>query len=277
MNIILVHIGEDIPKHININLKHLVKVSSLPIWFVSGKDPEISGINFIQISKYLHDKRNCEFKNICWLDKYGLNGFWSYTMQRFFIIESFCNDHNINEFVHIENDVVIYEDPAKIPFSKYYTNKIGINPVGPKESSAAYMYCNNTALLVKLNNSFLDCLKLGERFKEVANTDMVNEMKMLCYLEKKNGYLKYLPLFPEDDLSKMLGGIFDSASWGQYVGGTPHGHKPGVKFAHHYLGMKPNHYSVEWESGHKIPYVKCSVKCKLYNLHIHSKELEKYV
>jgi hypothetical protein len=96
---------------------------------------------------------------------------------------------------------------------------------------------------------------------------------------------KKLNHVPQESLGSHLqafGYLFDPASWGQYVGGTPHGEGPGFTAPHHWIGndLRAGRYQIRWDTdgeGRRIPYVKApddgSQEWPLFNLHIHSKNM----
>jgi hypothetical protein len=117
--------------------------------------------------------------------------------------------------------------------------------------------------------------------------DMVNEMSLMKFygVEKGDEYISNLPILPFGDYSEHFSefnSIFDPATWGQFVGGT-RVDGPGSKPQDHYIGvlLKNNpSWIVEWkeEDGLNVPYFNMNdVLFKINNLHIHSKNLKKYI
>jgi len=80
---------------------------------------------------------------------------------------------------------------------------------------------------------------------------------------------------------EVFNSLFDPASYGQLVGGTQ-SEGPGAKPQDHYIGrwlIANPQYSVIWkeENRLKIPYLNYGSGIKINNLHIHSKNLHKYM
>ncbi len=100
---------------------------------------------------------------------------------------------------------------------------------------------------------------------------------------------KLLSQVPVEDLTRnfsKIGYLFDPASWGQYVGGTPHNDGPGFCASHHWIGNDLSHgrYAVSWtvdDAGRRVPFVTCpensGSKWPLFNLHMHSKKISDHV
>jgi hypothetical protein len=117
--------------------------------------------------------------------------------------------------------------------------------------------------------------------------DMIHEMSLMrAYSKDYPEDLQHLPILPFGEFSKnyeVFNSIFDPASWGQYVGGTTDG-IPGAKPSDHYIGRllqnNPD-YTVIWkedDQNRKIPYFDYQEKqVRINNLHIHSKNLHKYL
>lgn len=100
---------------------------------------------------------------------------------------------------------------------------------------------------------------------------------------------KLLDHVPTENLSRYLGELgclFDAASWGQYVGGTPHGEGPGFCASHHWIGNDLHHhrYAIAWDMdrrGRRVPFITSreapGVRWPLFNLHVHSKRIADFV
>ncbi len=80
--------------------------------------------------------------------------------------------------------------------------------------------------------------------------------------------------------------LFDGASWGQYAGGTPNGHPPGVAFRHHWAGpdLLNGRFRLEWRTDDcRRAYPAVIDQCdggrewKLNNLHVHCKRIQDFV
>jgi hypothetical protein len=118
--------------------------------------------------------------------------------------------------------------------------------------------------------------------------DMINEMSLLYIysLHFNEKYLDFFPILPVGKYSKNLevfNSIFDPASYGQFVGGTPKaagGALPGFLDNNHFIGNEMiknrDKYAVIWDDD--IPYLKyVNTLYRINNLHIHSKLLEDFV
>ena len=101
--------------------------------------------------------------------------------------------------------------------------------------------------------------------------DEIHEMRLLGYVD--NGLIKKLPVFPGDE--DTFGYLFDPSSYGQFIDGTPNGHSPGFIDKQQYIGSKlDSSCNILYKDK---PYIyKEGVEYKIFNLHIHTKNLSKF-
>ena len=116
---------------------------------------------------------------------------------------------------------------------------------------------------------------------------MVNEMSLLHVLSLQEYFNKF-PILP--DIKHRY--VFDPGSYGQYLGGTNNGHPPGFADHKHIIGRDiiGGNIVPYFDEEHKKPLVFKEAlqpaeafvqtppqKYELFNLHVHSKKLEKFV
>jgi len=118
-------------------------------------------------------------------------------------------------------------------------------------------------------------MKSGERHLLSFGFDHISEMSLLSMANKLHliGSFNTLPE-PESEF------VFDPSSYGQFLGGTNNEHGPGFIDHKHNIGQAliQNRISVSFNQG--APYVydnEKDIERKLFNLHIHSKDLERFV
>jgi len=221
----------------------------------------------------------------------GQNDFWTITTTRLFYISNFLNKEGLLDMIHLENDVLIYEDLSKYEhtFQRLYKD-LAITVGGPDKCMTGFLFIKHPQALSHMVNFFMTLLKTS-RLKDIRqryNTDMVNEMTLMrAYSKDWPDKMKFLPILPFGEFSvnyDQFNSIFDPASWGQFVGGTTDG-IPGAKPDDHYIGQlltEHPEYDVIWKQG--IPYFRYVDKywtngtdIRINNLHIHSKNLNKYM
>lgn len=204
--------------------------------------------------------------------------FWLLTLLRLYVVYLYCKKENINEFLHLEYDNLIYSDLSvlkKLQPSVYFTR------VGPFCSSAGFVYCNSLESFTKFINKLQYLIKKGEvTVRTFTQYDNLSEMILLDLIHTHTkGVIDYLPILPEgkgDDNFNEIGVLFDGASYGQYLGGTNNGHDKGWYGLHQYVGQSLHNKNIEVKF-EELPYVVFQQKkIPVMNLHIHSKKLKDF-
>lgn len=299
MNIVLVHIDCDdkdlycnrgLPIFMEDCIKQIRTFNDCNLYLIT--DTHIDdiflnkyNINLINISNVNLNKLNV-FYNL-----FGKDNFWAVAAARFYYIEWFMKDNNIENVIHIENDILLYHnvnDYEKI-FEDTF-NGMAITPGGPGKCMTGYFYIKNHKLLEHMNDYFIEIYQsniLGNLKRKYNIISMINEQVLLFMYSKELGkdFLDYFPILPYGEHSynyNQFSSLFDPASYGQYVGGDRI-QGPGVKPDDHYIGQElinnPT-YDIKFEyvNDLKIPYFYYNnEKTFINNLHIHSKNLYKYL
>lgn len=214
-------------------------------------------------------------------------GFWQHTTERLFFVASLMARDRLEDVFHFENDVLIYCDLRMVleGINRCGGRGMHVTPVGRHWVSCGLLAVDRASSL----ESFCDFV-LGETAKNPGELiaehgiDMVNDMTLLNIFGDNGRNVSYFPILPHGEHARGLaefGSIFDGASWGQFVGGTNNGHAPGWVGGHHYVGREILHgsYTVCWEGQLlKRPFAmdRKGRKTPLANLHIHSKNLERF-
>jgi hypothetical protein len=243
------------------------------------------GVHPVAYESITGDPLYQEFQKRCFLD-----GFWNVTMARFIMLDVLMQRKGLIDVVHIENDVLIYNNPCNMlnEFRRVAGEKVLLTPVGDNYASGAYVYVRDIAPLRSLNDLFIEYMSKGKAFlKKILGTPDTTEMMLISYFYKHfENVINYLPIVPEGKGSnrfRIFNSLFDGASAGQYIGGT-RSDGPGWTGKHHWLGkyLQQWKYSFEWRTnsaGLKVPFMvdKKGRKYQLNNLHIHCKDLKRYM
>jgi len=265
-------------------LKELFSVKSLKYNLIGIKAEELDSESNQEFSRLYSFMNNRDM----------LGDFWFVTAQRFFLLETFIKKYNKENIIHLEYDNLLYVDLNQYEniFKNYYKNSIAIGPLSDSGDSAGIIYIDNFESIKFINNKILEYLKTY-----IDKSNLLTEMMMLkYYADKFPDKIKYYPVLPFDEKYsnnvEYFNSIFDPATWGQFIGGRNKpimgGHEnPGKDSIclNHRIGQELNKETVKiiWE--YDFEYRKCpfvvdintNKKWKLNNLHIHSKELSKYV
>ncbi len=297
LNLVLFHSGDSLPSFFWETIIHTRRYWSGPIHLLIPssycRDPHVQKYNCISIpvEEISSDALN-EFDSCQILKQYGRNNFWHAATQRLFALEAYIRTQGLDHVVHLENDVLIYRDLAEMEpvFLRLYKDTMAVTPMGPRHCTAAFSFIDSADALSKTTERMLSLLKYSEKdFKKLFDVDMVNDMVMLKIIQTEQPeHVKSLPILPKGDQARFIerfGSLFDCASWGQYAGGSPHGHKPGIAFDHHWIGREllAKRYDLIWipeSNGLYCPYVQARKGSagiwKLNNLHIHSKRIKDF-
>jgi len=256
---------DGVPSYTNISIEQTKKITNSDCILLTNDN----------ISEFNNDL--CEFFELCKknFNSFYKDPFWLLTLLRLYVVYLYVIKNNINSFVHLENDNLIYNDYSclkDLPPGCYFTK------VGPHCGSAGFLFCNNLEKLTITFNALKHLIKKGEtNIKPFVGYDFLSEM-ILIDLLVRGKKTEYLPLIPTDEYFNLTNCVFDGASYGQYIGGTNNNHGPGWFGANHYIGELINQKRAEILFENKQPTVKVDgIKTNIFNLHIHSKKLTNYV
>lgn len=286
MKSIYVHLSpKDLPFSNELNFSNFTFSSLPPYAEYSFKQTEyfLKNSPIILTNEHCNDLFLPEIKDFFNLCKSGFpsfykDTFWLTTLLRLYIVFLYSSKNNIEEFIHLEYDNLIYSDFSNLtilPKSTYFTR------VGPFCSSAGFVYCNSNKHFENFIDKLKSLLLKGEKtVQQFTRYDHLSEMIMidLIYSHTKN-VIDYLPILPAgtgDDNYKTLKVLFDGASYGQYLGGTNNGHSDGWYGLHQYVGQQLHNKNIKVFFDKK-PYVNFNNEnIPILNLHVHSKKLDRF-
>jgi hypothetical protein len=226
---------------------------------------------------------DCGFNNKSLLDKHFRNGFWHLCSLRFFYLYSYIGKNNLSNCIHLENDVLTYInfDNFDLQIKK---NKLYVTYDCDKRVIPGIVFIPNADALKPLVKNYNFSL---------------NDMENLAMIESES-----FPIFPiiDTQINKLnknyydFNSIFDAAAIGQYLGGMdkrnfdvryPDGDSRG--FVNETCLIKYDNYIFFWikkefklcDDSIKrlfIPHLVVNNSLiRINNLHIHSKELFKFI
>ena len=211
------------------------------------------------------------------------NGFWHWTSFRFYAILAYMKKYHITQIVHVENDVMVFENIANITFHR--PDKLLLTMDNEHRCVPGLMYIPNAHILEQ-------CLF---QFDHKQN-DMQNWGNV--YHIKDQSWIETLPIAPKNSAQKVspiltnhyehYNSIFDAASIGQYLGGIDPRNseqKDTKGFINTHCDFKYHNYDFTWlyEGQNKVPYMKIPSSTgnlqfiKIINLHVHSKNLCQFI
>ena len=212
------------------------------------------------------------FKNNLKLDRNYRNGFWHHCSMRFVYIYEFMRSNNITDIIHIENDVMIYDNLDNLK-DKFNKDKIYLLFDNTDRVIPGIMYINNYSNLKIILDSYdmkdNDMVNLGKYF----NSYFIEPFPIISIDSDENYFNKNF---------KYFNSIFDGAAIGQLIGGVDKRNNINIDIG--YINepciVKFNNNKFYWKKINNLwnPYLEINNKLvKINNLHIHSKSLENFL
>lgn len=279
MNIVLVCLN-NFQDYILINIKQLIRLNHENIYIITDK------IFFNNFSEYnnkinliakedLDDSYNYFLKNN--LDKSFRNGFWVYSSSRFFYIYEFMKKYNINNVIHLENDVLIYYN-CNLLINKINNNFIYLPFDSFDRNIASIMYIpNHNILKIVLDNYDLNKNDMYNFSSIMKKTNLINNFPIFISNEKEDEEYNFVTRNYEN-----FKFIFDAAAIGQYLGGVDKKNNPNdtIGFINETCIINYSTYKFILFNNENIikPFILIENKyIPIFNLHIHCKDLNKFI
>lgn len=281
MNYLLFYKGE-LPDYYTICINSILSVDDeAKIIFCGEKDISNSHINFL----HLNDITSKETDEIINLEVYEgttysekQNPLWLNSLLRIFYLRDAANELSLNEFIHFDLDVIIYKSFDEIN-NIFDFEKLNITEHMEDTPIFGYSYFPKLEIIKKLCSDLENYL-LNENIenKELPNFRPLNEMELLSIIKEKNSTLfSSLPNLPYG--SQKI--IFDPATYGQYFGGLPANSNSLFRRRHislsHTVGKEISSKRIKpiFRGNPRVLYN--TKKIDIVNLHIHSKQLSKFL
>lgn len=205
-----------------------------------------------------------------YLDKFNIKGsnfFRFVTYFRLIVLYEAMKQFKFENVCHIEYDNLIYFNENELCLK----DRMYFPLVADNFGSAGIMFINN-------HENFKSIIDL---FYTHYHNEAISDMNLLYQCKDFDNVIT-LPITHDHKNISLFNGIFDGASWGQYVGGTPHGDKAGFCVPFHYVGKRllNKEYAIGFSKykDKNIPIVtKDNTNYRLFNLHIHCKQLKDFL
>lgn len=212
------------------------------------------------------DSLNTNFDSKSLLNKEFRNGFWNNTSKRLFLVYEYMKLTNLEDVIHLENDVLLYSN------MKYkFEEKIYITMDSKKRCIPGIIYIPKYNLFTKLIQNY-----------DFTNNDMIN---LALFYNNNKEIVKTFPII-DDSIGNCMynenfqefDSIFDGAAIGQYLGGVDPRNIPGdsTGFINETCEIKYDKYKFKWikKGNYYFPFIEINDKLiAINNLHIHSKKL----
>jgi hypothetical protein len=195
---------------------------------------------------------------------------WFTSFYRIFVLNAFFNATK-TPFVHFDNDVLtFYSSNNLIDLD----NENYLTPHKITEFTFGYSVFKNLVKFNELTNKIYDLTRQGESYiKQLLGE--THEMRLLGHCGAD--LIKSLPGHPAIS-EPYQDFIFDPSSYGQFIDGTPAGHSPGFIDKSQLLGSVLDQEQPTITFRDKKPILSYNNKdYKIFNLHIHSKNLQRFL
>lgn len=303
VNIVQAHLGKELPSHLYQQLEQTrVFNPDVPVYLIISAGAEydrriIDRLGVIIVRKESIAKcanhRRFLFGNR--LNRRFWGGFWLYTSERFFAIESFLTACRLDNVVHMENDVMLYTELSPLlPRFQERCPGIGITMDSERRCVPGFVFIRNLEALSAMNgfiirhslrkrqndmSAIASFMKESAREASAALPVVPSRYRALYPLVSAAGEEGTSPWY--DESFEAFGGIFDAASLGQFVGGVDKrlDARDTSGFINETAVYDPRNMGLSWkvENGKRRPYGKVDgAEFPIFTLHIHSKELFRF-
>ena len=293
--IVLTHTGSVVPEYVTTCVKQLKHTNpSIPITLIA--DDEYAGKQTCQrlgISFYKSEDLNDnallkEFRRISFFKSWGKPdttypsppNFVQGTSERLFLLSAYLEKYEINDAWHIENDNMIYGcfDDIQQCLS---ADKLTCCTINDKHTVWNLAFIPKHELIKRaMVWYFIELNKGNEKLLKEYDIEMVHEMTIMA----RYGKLNFFPTLGNVHFveSKIKDFYFDPAVYGQFIGGTNNGHKPGFRAPQHHTirQMYPHLWKMAgFDKLNKRPFVwdQNDNPHQIFNLHMHNKHKMKRV
>lgn len=217
----------------------------------------------------------------------GLNngfrgGFWRLATERLFILHDFLEMQDIDEAIHTENDCLIYV-PIRSIIHALRTHYPGLTMT--PHASAGFVYMGNRSALTMLCgtmvNAWGDDMLMLNKFAHTYGPTLMGALPVIAPGDVRG-------LAGSTRNYDAIGGLFDGAPHGQYVGGPdPVNRHGGPGFVNGQAPYRVSDFEYEWTIDPSTKLRRMQMRKlaskggsgewrQLFHLHIHCKDLAKF-
>jgi len=303
-SIVFIHIGKKLPAYSEDAVrqaKHFNPKSA--VYFLLNDEAyqtapyslEDAGASVVFLESVPISTHHKKFKANTKLNLEFRDGFWLFTSERFFYLDSFMEQNGLNHVFHLEYDNMLYKNLGEIiPALEKNYPECGATFLSDNFVIPGCIYfatpkaASNVAKFFSRNRKHNWCdMTMLAKYKKTHRNRRIEHLPTIPpqYLR----LFQLVNLYGEEPLNgslysshfDKLKGIFDAATIGQYLGGQdPRNGKnfQGFKREDSYLNL--DNCQFEWSEDHfgkKIPLMIIDGdRIPIYNLHIHSKNLRAF-
>jgi hypothetical protein len=312
-SLVLIHLGPELPAWLDRSIYQARLFNTCQIIVVaesialqSSSIPSSLGIKQLSLEEIGLSSKHSVFRSFSSLDRSFRDGFWTFTTERFFVLESVMSYLSLTNVVHIENDVLLYYDlDLLVPHLRDLYSGIAATFDNDTRCVPGILYIANAGAMAPLTSFILEAVATpGRSAERLQQGALINDMTLLgAFRCRAPAAIDHLPIVPDDYPAPLqspmrhipaepscysrhfetLGLIFDAAALGQYLGGVDprNTHGPSVGFINESCVFDPRVVSprlIVDACDRRVPVVEtASGLHRVVNLHIHSKNLRAFL
>jgi hypothetical protein len=287
MNICLIYLGNKLPAYFRANIAYLNRTFPKEhIWLITDNKENLDIATDLGIRTWL-----CSNPLLSWealrnseLDLGFRNGFYSYALGRFFVLNAFMQKHPSQSVLQIEGDVWL---APNFPFSEI--SQITQEVAFPLERKDVVIPSTVFVKNFKASSNLLEFLTTSLA-SGATPIDMFLLSKYAIHFPQRVqilpsaftnlvGFNQGTDKYTKVQISKnnyIYNGIFDSSTWGQYLFGIDPRNYLGVLILFHNQkghAVNPSKYYFSLLDSGSIEISLGAKRTFLYSLHIHSKDV----
>jgi hypothetical protein len=283
--LVLVHVGDVFPDYIQDCILQIRTFSTIPIHVLFSKKhherlsaESAAQVECVDLDTIPVTPEHHEFNRRSRLDMTFRGGFWTYTSARFFYLYYYMVARpEIGHVFHMENDTLLYMDILeKLPV--FQTRPLWAVFDHANRCIPCFLYIRDAAALALLLPTFIACARSNKNDMQAIAQFRRRCPDTIGALPIVHNYAHELPrMFWEH--ADAFGTVFDGACVGQYIGGIDPRNKAGdtTGFINETSVIQCDKVVLEWRTTGeraRVPYMN---GLPLANLHIHSKDLKRWM
>jgi hypothetical protein len=307
--IVFVHLGRALPPWLPRAMFQARIFNSCPIYLAAeaaalGSAAGLCGVTLLALEDLGHGEKQKAFGEVSFFDRTFREGFWTYTTERFFVLERVMKSLGLTRIVHLENDVLLYADlGALVPKLASLYPRLAAPFDHDWRCVPGFFYAGSPGALSKLTAFILAAATTLKNLPAEQLRDVSDMMLLADFSHRSGDGCGRLPVVPPDYPGPLrnalgesaanpaaywqnfdqLGMVFDAAAIGQYLGGLPAYSRPGPTRGFINEGavydarlLRPR--MMVDENGLRRPLIEtASGVHPVASLHVHSKELEEFL
>jgi hypothetical protein len=288
VNVVYVYLGRALPKYAVASIHRFN--SSFPkqnMTFISDIETNLEVVRNLGIRTHLVTNPIevwPELREHRSVDPNFRDGFWLLTLARFQAIAQFMAAHPNESVLQVECDVLLFPN---FPFELINgsAKEISYPLVNDNEAAPSLVYFKSEKAVSNLLDFASRQISLRSKLTDMTILhaywlDFPDRVQILpTNIDQEVAFQPWVTNHLRTSMSEgfdIYNGIFDAATWGQYIGGEDPRNTLGIRRVFHVLknhAVDPSRFDWFYESETESPYVSVgSRKAPIFCLHIHSKD-----